>query len=48
MVLIACLVVFAMALSWKPVRRLIPSESLVAVALIAVALLTLLGIGQAG
>lgn len=48
MVLIAVLVGLGAVLSWKPVRSLLPSESLAAVVLVAVALLGLLTLGSVG
>ncbi len=48
MVLIAVLVALGTVLSWKPVRSLLPSESLAAVVLVAVALVGLLSLDAVG
>ena len=48
MVLIAVLVALGTVLSWTPVRSLLPSESLAAVVLVAVALVALLSLDAVG
>ena len=48
MLLIALLVLAGFILGWKPLRTLGPSESLAAVALVALTLLGLLSLGGLG